>query len=362
MVKSLPLEGVRYLPLNAVLSFNRPVTFVISSKGDGKSIHAQLWRVNQFLRFDARTLWLRRYDKDTERGALEGFFSNLDMLLKQGQLHCYGNKAPSLTMEWRKGLALGKVNGKTAFTIVSVNVGGKLLGTGVPDQPAYDCVVFDECLINPAIGEKELPAIVDKYRRITATFFRDRPYRQLFLGNPYTTASPWFDEYEHIDLRKIRFNAVTAPKGKPWAFYYGVPAKHLQESLNSSYAKSAPLTAIDKSGIYGLFYLDDTPLIISPKATAKTYPLVNFSLNGVRYGLWNDLRNGWLTVSTKPCPDQMTLIPIETDGNRLGYLISSQRRMPWFRMLVLARQYNAIRYESAFLLRSFVPLWEKWLK
>lgn len=361
MVKSLPLEGVRYLPLNAILSFNRPVTFVISSKGDGKSIHTLLWRVNQFLRYGKRTIWTRTNDAQITSFSMMGFFSVLESLLARGDLHCFGNQLPKFKVKVSDHMALGYVNGKVAFFVISLNAGQKFLGNGIPNQEDYDCIVVDECLVNPAKGEREIKGMVDKYKTITSTIFRKRPYRQVFLGNAYTTASDWFQSFEPIDFRHIRFNAVTAPKGKPWCIYWGVPAKHLEEVRESAYAKASPMSALDQSSVLGKFYLDNSALIIDPKSVVKNCPIANFEMDGKRFGLWLDLKTGNIVVSATPCPGKASFVPVETDTAKEAYIIRSQRQSYWWSQVRQARMANTIRYESPYILRLFVQFWDKFL-
>lgn len=361
MTKPLAFKGER-IGLKPILSLNRPVTFIVSSKGDGKSIHVLLWRINQFLRNGKRTLWLRTFDKDTERGPIHGFFSVIEKLLNDGELHCYGNAVPKFSMEFLKGCALGKIDGKTAFFIAPINSGGKYLGNGIPNQETYDCAVVDEFLPNPERGEREIPNLINKYKTIIASIFRERPFRQVLMGNPYTTASSWFTEYEFIDFTKVAFNAVTAPKGKPWAIYYGIPVKHLKTALNSSYARSAQLNKQDQSSLYGRFYLDDSPLIVKSDATRKTDPLVNFIVNDKTYGAWINRRAGFVAISNSPCPGRAGFVTLETETNKSAYLLSGQKSAFWYQLLKNCRMQNLIRYESPYLYRLFVPLWQKALK
>lgn len=132
---------------------------------------------------------MRQFDVDVQRGRLHGFFDQIKTELDAGRLRLYHGKTPKFTMKFEKGQALGLVDGNVVFRILSLNVGGKYVGTAIDDQDDYDCMVVDECLVNPAKNERELPGLLAKYDTIAQSIFRLRDFRAIFLGNPYTTAS-----------------------------------------------------------------------------------------------------------------------------------------------------------------------------
>ena len=271
----------RYYNKDRLFSYNAYLNFSISMRGLGKTLSAQMWCVDDFLKNGKRFVWVRRYatelqgDRKTKVvGCVATFFDKIRQWYPNVKLETRGSKA--------------YINGKDAGDFVALSTSQYMKSVNFPN---VNKIVFDEFIINKS---KSLTYLTDEVH--------------IFLDLISSVERPMIDE-NGKDRNKMKIwllsNAITFANDyffffniKPFRSTYYVDRKRsivVEQCDNDLYVESVKQTNFGKL-VQGTKYSDyaidneyllDDDSFIGKKSKDSVF-IMNIRYDGHEWGVYAD--------------------------------------------------------------------------
>lgn len=258
-----------------LLSHRCNFNFVIGNRGGGKTYNAKKQAIKRFKKNKQQFIYLRRYQ--TELDTMEDFWGDIrndEDLLK---------KFPDLELT-QKGDKF-YINGELAGYAIALSTSTKL--KSVP-FPLVTLIIFDEYIIDKGrltYLRNEAQVFLEFYD--TVARMRNNVIA-LFLGNAISIVNPYFN-YFNIKPDLNRRFTKDKNRGICIEFYFNQEFIEQKEALK--FGKLIKDTAYGAYNLQNKFLRDSDSFIKDRPATAD-FKLWQFILNGQRFSLWKDRREG----------------------------------------------------------------------
>lgn len=265
-------NGIYFNP-NHILSYDKPMNFIIADRGYGKTYSTKKYAINRHLKHGEQFVYIKRFKDDLAK--VDNFFNKIQREFPDHEF---------------------TVNGKTFFC------DGNICGYAIPlsswqkeksnEYPDVKTIIYDEF-----IKEKDLsyylPNEVESFLNLVDTIVRDtNDFRVFLLGNAVTLANPYFlyfKLYPQKDQEIYRKGAmlVNIPK----------PEKFRQARKQTTMGLIMQGTNYEKFALYSE-WKDDNEAFIEKRTPESKY-VATFTTSTGSLGLWHDKNKNTLYLSKK---------------------------------------------------------------
>lgn len=258
-----------YYNIRDCLSYNKLYHFIVGERGNGKTYSAKKLCIDDFMKKGTQFVWIRRYK--TELKKIKKFFLDIQHEYPDVEFKVNGGQ------DGGEFLINGEVAGyyaplSTSLYLKSVSFHG------------VDKIIYDEFLKGKGYSNY-LRDEVTVFLELYETVARLRHCRAFFIANAIDFYNPYFIYFK-----------IKPPKNKKKVYttnyiYFQMTdsVEYKEVKLQTDFAKM--LQEIDSTYLnYSLdneFLLNDNLLVEVPDQ--NVYPYCNFVINGVTYGVWNNI-------------------------------------------------------------------------
>lgn len=280
-----------------ILSYNKLLNMVVSSRGDGKTYDAKKKVISRFLKDGSTFVYLRRYKTDLLE--IGKFFDDIREEFPEEILEVKGKKF------YCNNLYMG--------CAIPLSIAGHF--KSVPFAKCW-LIIYDEFIIDKK-NQRYLPNEVDAFLEMFSTISRHHDkVRALLLANNVSVVNPFFLYWKIKVEPDKRFISCKNPMVIA-EFYKD------NEYINMMYkTKFGQLVQGTSYGSYAIDneYLRDNNTFIEPKT-----PIAEFSIavkyNGNYYGFWLDYKIGLIYVNNQYDPDSYNIYCITKEDHEPNLLL-----------------------------------------
>lgn len=309
------------------ITHNAVFNMIIGPRGYGKSFWAKEWAIKDFIKRGNQFMYVRRYNSD-----LKEIFKFFDDIITEGIF-------PDDDLEV-KGDSF-YINGELAGYAVALSKAQSLKSTPFPlvDKIIFDEFILEKGAIHYIQGDNEPEVFIG----LCETVFRSRDNVKAFLlANSVTMNNPYFKFWDISfpgDTKLVKRNnglvLAQLVDGKEFKDY----------KKKTRMARAIEGTRYAAYSIDNDFYLDSDTFIEKKKGTANFYMKIIFK--GKTYGIWQDFKEGTMTVSMDVdpyCKREYALTLDDHTPNTL--LISALGKSPAIKRFIDMYRLGVVRFES----------------
>lgn len=321
-----------------VLSYNRPLMYVIGPRGDGKSTGSPLWLLEDYMKTRTNNPLIKEYphsfvlmrpDAKGYAEMCEGYFENCQRII-------YDRLGLDIDIRYKGGADGGEylIDGQLAgvgFPLVdystrkstTLRVYNMLLEEFVAEGKSNGQSGYNGGRTRPLFDPEAIMSLFTSYDRQISDSFADmfrNEVRVLHVGNNYSYNVPHYI-YHGIDQYLRTDSKFIAPKGKLWVLEQTDAGEEYRKAVESSNVGRL-MSERDKA-----FSFDNTPKSggenseFVAKLRGRRESLCNIAANGKVYGVFMQANSGIIWVSRQPSESGMT-IAITTDDHKPNYLMA----------------------------------------
>lgn len=311
-------EGI-YYDISKVLSYNKLISFVIGSRGRGKSYSVKQLAINNWLKNKKQFVYLRRYN--TEFSNIVNYFGDIKDRYTDHKFAVRGGNffIDDEVAGYYLPLSTSMINKSNSYQDVKL-------------------IIFDEFIIDQGVYhylKDEVTTFLDLFETIART--RD-DVRAILISNSISSINPYF----------IYFNII--PKQNDKFIVRGETVTHIDRSQDfinfKKQTKFGKLIDGSKYGTYNIEnqWLRDNNSFIE-KLSGKAYCWYIVRYLGKDYSIWYSVDQGLIYISTSKGPDNTQKYAITTEDQQPNMIILNQKDKI-FKKLRQAYDFGQIRFES----------------
>ena len=196
-----------------------------------------------------------------------------------------------------------------------------------------DTIIFDEFLIDKGCYhylQNEVTQLLD----VIETIARLRDIRVIFLGNAISITNPYFTYFNLTLPYNSEVNIAKRDKnGNPLIIVYYAKNKIYREVKKES--RFGQLIAGTDYGNYAIDnqFLRDSKAFIKKKTSVSKFYFILF-INGKKYGIWCDYKEGFMYISNDYDPNCPIMFSINPDDHNENTLLIRCRTSPFFKSII----------------------------
>lgn len=304
---------------------------VLSNRGGGKTYDMTCWGIDDFIKNQKQTAWVRRYQTEIDEMLLNGkFFDAVREKYKGHELKIEGN--------------LGYVDGEVAFYFIALSTSRQLKSNNYPN---VNKIIFDEFIIEKGrinYLKNEVEVFLDLYETIDR--MRDET-RAVLMANSITVVNPYFT-YFHI----------TPDRTKRFTVCGQVCVELFSDSDFIAAKEKTRFGQLVKGTRYGDYavnnqWLVDNETFILPKTSSATF-MFGMKYGGVMYGFWVDYNAGLMFVNRQYDPSSYCLYCLQREDHDANLLlIKNIRDSKHVQSMVYAFQQGLLRFSDQTVKQQF---------
>lgn len=321
MSSSMFYDGYQTITHNAVFNM------IVGPRGFGKSFWAKEWAIKDYLKRGNQFIYVRRYEQDLKNVfkffddiVTEGIFPDVELMVKGKEFY---------------------INEELAGFAIALSKAQSVKSTSFPlvDKIIFDEFILEKGMIHYIQGDNEPEVFIG----LCETVFRARNNVKAFLlANSVTMNNPYFKFWDisfpgGVKLVKRNNGLVLAQ------LVEGEEFKNFKKQTR--FARAIEGTRYAAYSIDNDFYLDNNVFIEKKKGTANFFMKIIF--RGKTYGIWQDFKEGTMTVSydVDPyCKREYALTLDDHSPNTL--LISAIGKSPAIKRFIDMYRAGVVRFES----------------
>jgi len=305
-----------YYNYHDLLTRNALFSFIIGSRGAGKTFGFKKWAVSSFLKTERQFIYLRRY-KSELKSLSTGFFNDVAPFFPEVEFEQKGNKL--------------YINKKLAGYLVSLS--NSLVMKSV-DLKAVDKIGFDEFVIDKG-HLRYLDGEVTKFLEFYETVSRMRIIddtegaekfeepRAIFISNAVSIVNPYF---LHFNLKPKQGSRFTQ-KGHLLVEY--VQNKEFAElKYKTRFGQIIKGTEYGDYAIENKFLVDNENFVEKRTATAHYVCRVIYQNN--TYGFWVDYKEGKFFISDKFDPHGRHVYSLTDSDHKPNLMLIKSKRKGFY--------------------------------
>lgn len=209
----------KYINIKNFIQDDYPWTFIVGSRSNGKTISCFVTAINEFLRTGRLSIYMRRYDTEIERTAIDmnllGSLTGTDVTRKKVKIN--GVFTDVIT-----------VNEEPVIYMIALSVAGKFKSNAFPNIFA---IFYDEFI---DMNGRELKDETNKFLQFAMTVFRDmNKFKSVFVANATNLFNCYFLDLEILPTATITRNKDLGVK----IVMYKTSVELQQEQLSSKLAR-----------------------------------------------------------------------------------------------------------------------------
>ena len=272
-------DNIHY-SFNSLDGYNKPINFVISPRGDGKTtafLVGKAWKA--FSDHGASTIVQRRFITDINEKYIDSLAGVINKFTDANLKLSY--KMSQLKKDGVIDVYASSHGGKRIFTIIAMNT--RLSNLKGLFQNNTDFWFCDEFVCNPQMDERYLKGEAFKFKEAFNTLARENfKIKAYFLGNPYSLYNPYFQAFG-INPASVAVNRFVA--GNKWVVEY----HRLTPELREYYLANNPM--YDEGDTYTMYALEGTAILdrninIVPSCPQGFELFLSFRQNEKNYGIY----------------------------------------------------------------------------
>ena len=335
-----------YYDYDKVLGFNATFSFLVTSRGLGKTYGGIKMCVKDFLKNGNEFIYLRRYKTEINSAAKHLFDAiNLNNEFPGYTLLSEGNK-----FFIQKKVEEGEKPEKTLIGYsVALSTANILKSTNFAKVRT---IMFDEFLLGPGVFHY-LPNEVEAFLDFYETVARMRDVRVFFLGNAITQSNPYFN-YFHLTL-PYNSNFKTFKDGLI-VVNYATNADYVEAKKVSKFGRIIENTHYSDYAIENDWLNDDDAFIEKKVGYCKNVSVVK--LHGKMYGIWQSSENRRFYISEDYDPCNICIMSFDKDDHD-EETIYVARTNPFFKFVVENFRVANVRFESINIKNEFIDIINK---
>lgn len=346
---------MEYYDWNKTLSYDAPITFVISMRGKGKTYGLRVQAIRDYLKDGSRFVGLTRY-KDDLKGSnaiQNGWFDKIVL----------NNEFPN---------HIFKVNGRKAYIAKrpendSDKPEWNLIGyfTALTDlhkdkQQTYANVrriIFDEAVIDRRTHHRYLINEWDMLTNAFSSIAREIPgeptkCRLYLLGNACDITNPYFNVMGIADEPKPGYSWHL---GKLLLLHYlNATDDELSEMADTVVGRMSRNRTESNTILNGRFTTTHSELISKRPRNARYQ--AGFVFNESKYSIWVDSKGGYYYICKGVPKNASNVFAMTNADNTSVNMVNARRTLPIMRGLVEMHTYNALRFDSEATRAGFMRL------
>ena len=309
-----------YYSVNAILSKDRLMNFIIGIRGGGKTYGFTKYIINLFLNKGKKTIFMRRMATELDNAFMNEFFK--DMIINNEfpnyKFKCFSNSKTGVGYAY-----LQRPNSKEweqFIMFMPLSVALKHKSTNFSE---YWFIIFDEFLIDTMgtnlhyiNGWNEPKIFLEFYESVART--REN-VKCVFIGNSITTINPYFTYFK-----------ITFDKNNEWLLTDFVCVhNYTNENFKNNKVKTkwGKFLSNNEIGDYMLDnkFINESDDFIEEK-TKNAELLFNVAFEGKTYGIYQDLNKGRLYVDNRTDNDFITYC-FTTDDMKPNFMLLDRLKM-----------------------------------
>lgn len=315
-----------------ILSYNKILNLCLTNRGGGKTFDMTCWAIDDFLKKEKQTMWVRRYNtelhgNDANPGILDhgAFFDGVrnEGLYEGVKLEIKGN--------------MGYINDQPAIYFVALSTSRQLKSMNFHN---VNKIIFDEFIIDKGrvtYLKNEVEVFLDLFE--TVDRMRDTT-RAVLLANSITTVNPYFMYFNIKPKPDKRFTV----QGEICVEIFA-DQEFVEKKKKTRFGKMVSGTRYGDYAIENKWLLDNDTFI-EPK-TPRAEFMLGMKYNGVMYGFWVDYRAGLIFVNRQYDPSSYALYCLQRDDHDANLLlIKSISDSKLVQRIVYAFQQGLLRFED----------------
>jgi len=332
------LKDLYYNP-QQMLSYNRIISFVIASRGIGKTYAMKKYIINRFLKTGAQFIYLRMYK--TELKKIAQLFNDVSQEFPDHKFEVKGKEF--------------YIDGQVAGFAVPLSAWQSFKGNSFPN---VETILFDEF-----IREKDNvgypPNCVESLLNIIDTVIRNRDnFRCVCLSNSVSVVNPWF----------LYFNILPEPNedGKFKRFY---PYKHtvLEIPDGADFKEERIKTrfgAMISELEYGRMSLDnefthDVQTFIMKRAKTSIH-FCNITYKGFTMGMWVDTKSDYMFLSQDYDPySRKSFVLTKEDMDENKILVNNYKNEVYLSKMIRAFKKGLLMFDNQIVRQASYDMFKK---
>lgn len=228
MDSGIPFDSIHY-DISLLDGYDKPKNFCWSPRELGKTTSILVQKVyKRYKEFGEPTLFLYNMAADITEAQVISIENSINKF-KGREVHLSVSKdCQTIWCIWDGGKKNGKLFG------VMASVGAPIRRLKGLNFGKLACIVYDEAIVNTAMGEKYPTGLAFKVKEIYKTFAREsRPAKlKLYcLGNPYSKYHPLLVDWG-VPINQIKKGRILA--GKDWVVQAAVLSDELKDWIRSN--------------------------------------------------------------------------------------------------------------------------------
>ena len=337
-----------YYDYDKVLGFNATFSFLITSRGLGKTYNGIVMAVKDFLKNGNEFIYLRRYKTEISSAAKHLFDAiNLNKVFPGYTLLSEGNKFFIQKISEDENEKPEKVLIGHAVALSTANI---LKSTNFAKVRT---IIYDEFLLGPGVFHY-LPNEVEAFLDFYETVSRMRDVRVFFLGNAITQSNPYFN-YFHLTL-PYNSNFKTFKNGLIVVNY----------TTNEDYVNAKKITKFGQL-IEGTHYSDyaidndwlsdDAAFIEKKVGYCRNVSVIK--LNNKKFGIWHSSENRRYYISEDYDPCNICILSFDKADHDEDKILESARTSPFFKFVIENFRVGNVRFENINIKNEFLNIINK---
>lgn len=312
-----------FYSLDRALSYNGLFTFIIGERGVGKSYSAKKFLIRDYLKNGNEFVYLRRYKSE----------------LKTSVPHFFDDIRKEFDEETTFKVSGDKfiINGETAGYAVPLSTANILKSTSFDKVKT---IVFDEFILAKGTYHYlsgEVEALLDNVE----TIGRLRDIRVIFLANAVTIDNPYF---AYFDISLPYGSNFKTFKDGLIVLEYIKNEEYRENKRKSRFGRLIDGTNYGKYAIDNEWLQDESSFIAKKKPTAKYWQTLK--INGNRYGMWRDFKEGITYISSQYDPLSPLIFALTFGDHDEKTVLQQKKSHGIMKLLIQAYQSGTLRFEN----------------
>jgi hypothetical protein len=318
-----------YINVKDSLNYKRLFTFIVGNRGGGKTYSAKRFMIEQWLNFQSKSFYIRRYDTEFEDA--KNFILDIQ--------HEYPD------MEFTVNNYGVYLNGEIFIYFRALTKSVNIKSSTFPDVGQ---IVFDEFIIDKGL-KRYLKNEVESFLELYETISRTREVKCLFLSNAVTVVNPYFTYF------RIPCSDNEIIKGKHWIVVKTTNEEFINHKKKTKFGELIANTNYSRYAIDNQYLRDNNDFVLSKNNKSEYQGGIKYL--DKYYGIWLDIENCKIFVNNKVNQNSKNMYCIlNEDMTENLLLVKNKRKIPLIDLLDFGFKHGYIFYENIGIKSQFMDI------
>lgn len=315
-----------YYNYDRALSYNALFSFILTTRGLGKTYGAKVRVIKRFLKYGEQFVYLRRY-KD-ELSTIDTFFNDI---INNNEFEGH---------EFKVHQKKFYIDGKLCGYAIPLSISQRLKSTS---YPYVTTIIFDEFIINTS-NIRYLTNEVVTFLEFFETVARRRDnVRALFLANNVSLINPYFQYFNCVPKENNRF---TLAKDGQILVEVFKDDDFNEEKYQTKFGK------LIKDTTYGNYAIENESLVDNDKFVQPYKPkdltfAFSIKFNNTELGYWISFKDSVFYVSKDIQPTSKHRYTLTKDDHDIDFVMYDKlSAFPMFKEFIRYFRYGYVRFKD----------------